>query len=194
MLKCWRGSFICDLVHFPFFIPQVPLTHPDDPLNGEFGKISSLEESHEDAGQNGDGAPGISRHDLFGKTKTCFTAFTGGRNAATRTHHFVLLYVRVPPLEHSKVKLVGLLWRRTAVVKLHHSRLEDPARASDSNHAACSGGGAPVQVNTSWRNSTDTLFFPNVVTRDILTQVLNPPEKVHLEQFLSHSIINLDLF
>lgn len=26
-----------------------------------------------------------------------------------RTHHFVLLYVRVPPLENSKIKLVDLL-------------------------------------------------------------------------------------
>lgn len=51
-----------------------------------------------------------------------------------------------------------------------------------------------MQVNTSWRNSTDWLCFPNVFTRDILTQVLNPPEKVRLEQFLSHSLINPDLF
>lgn len=60
--------------------------------------------------------------------------------------------------------------------------------------SGCSGGTAPVQVDTSCRNSTDSLCFPNVFTRDILTQVLNPPEKVHREQFLSHSLINLDLF
>ena len=60
---------VWDLVEFPFFIPQVPLAHPNYPLNGQFGKISSLEESHEDPGQNGNGAPGISCHYLLGKRK-----------------------------------------------------------------------------------------------------------------------------
>lgn len=49
-------------------------------------------------------------------------------------------------------------------------------------------------INTSCRNSTASLFFPDVITRDILTQVLNPPEKVHMEQFLSQSLINLEIF
>lgn len=64
------GSVIGYLVQFPRFIPQVPLSHPDCPLNSEFGKISSLEESHEDPAENGYGAPGICRHYLFGSEKS----------------------------------------------------------------------------------------------------------------------------
>lgn len=45
-----------------------------------------------------------------------------------RTHHIVLLYVRIPPLENSEIKLVDLLFRRTAVVKFHHSCLGNPSR------------------------------------------------------------------
>lgn len=47
-----------------------------------------------------------------------------GRPGRQETHHFILLDVRIPPLEHSKVKLVGLLHRRTTVVKRHHGRLQ----------------------------------------------------------------------
>lgn len=126
---------ICDLVQFPFFIPQVSLTHPYYPLNGEFGKISSLEQSHEDPRQNGDGAPGISRHYLFGKRKPALQLLQEDEMKRRRTHHFILLYVRVPPLEDSKIKLVDLLCRRTAVVKLHHCRLEDPAQTTELNQS-----------------------------------------------------------
>lgn len=48
-----------------------------------------------------------------------------------RTHHFILLYVRVPPLENRKIKLVDLLLWRTAVIKFHHSHLEDPAQTTE---------------------------------------------------------------
>lgn len=51
----------------------MPLAHPDDPLNAEFGKISGLEESHEDATENGHRAPGICSHDLFGRRQRCVT-------------------------------------------------------------------------------------------------------------------------
>lgn len=87
----------------------MPLSHPDYPLNGEFGEISSLEQSHEDTGQNGDGAPGISCHYLFGKRKAVLELLQEDEMKRRRTHHFVLLYVRVPPLENSKIKLVDLL-------------------------------------------------------------------------------------
>lgn len=36
-------------------------------------------------------------------------------------------------------------------------------------------------INTSCRNSTASFFTPDVVNNDILTQVLKPPEKVHME-------------
>lgn len=62
-------SVIGDLLQLPLLVPQVPLTHPDYPLDGELGKIGSLEQSHEHPRQDGDGAPGISRHDLFGRRK-----------------------------------------------------------------------------------------------------------------------------
>lgn len=96
--KVWRvGSVVCDWAQLPLFIPQVPLTHPDYPLNGEFGKVSSLEQSHEDGGQNGDGAPGISCHYLLGKKKkTCFTAFTGGWNKAMKNPPFYSVVCKGP--------------------------------------------------------------------------------------------------
>lgn len=56
-----------DLVELPCFIPQMPLAHPHYPLNRELGKIRRLEESHEDAAEDGDGVPGICRHYLFRK-------------------------------------------------------------------------------------------------------------------------------
>lgn len=130
---CLWWSFVCDLVQFPFFIPQVPLTHPDYPLNGEFGKISSLEQSQQNPGQNGDGAPGISCHDLFGETKPVLPLFLEDEIRRKRTHHIILLNVRVPPLENSKIKLVDLVWRMTAVIKFHHSCLENPAETTELN-------------------------------------------------------------
>lgn len=59
------GSVVSHWGHFLRFIPQVPLTHPDDPLDGEFGEISSLEERHEDAAEDGNGAPGIGCYQLL---------------------------------------------------------------------------------------------------------------------------------
>lgn len=70
---CDIGSVIGGLVQFTYFIPQMPLTHPDYPLNREFGKMSSLEQSHEDPTENGYRAPGICRHYLFGNEKSCVT-------------------------------------------------------------------------------------------------------------------------
>lgn len=72
IVQCF-SSVSGHLGKFPSFIPQMPLTHPDDPLNSEFGEISSLEESHEDTTENGDRAPGICSHYLFGSKQTCVT-------------------------------------------------------------------------------------------------------------------------
>lgn len=62
-----------DLVQFPRFVPQMPLSHFYCPLNREFGKIRRLEESHEDATQNGDRVPGICRDDLIGRRQSRIT-------------------------------------------------------------------------------------------------------------------------
>lgn len=121
------------------------------------------------------------------------TAPTGGDGASGETHHSILLNVRIAPLEHSEVQLAVLLRLGAAVVELHHGRLEEPQSAK-FNPRPRGGGAALARANTSWRNSTESLCFPNVFTRDILTQVLKPPEKVHLEQFVSHSLMNLDWF
>lgn len=58
------------MVQFPCFIPQMPLAHLDSPLNSEFGKIGSFEESHEDPTEDGYRAPGIRSHYLFGKKQS----------------------------------------------------------------------------------------------------------------------------
>lgn len=73
------GSVIGYLVQFPFFVPLVPLTHPDYPLNREFGKVGSLEKSHEDAAEDGDGAPGIRRHYLWGGQTSCLVEWKHSR-------------------------------------------------------------------------------------------------------------------
>lgn len=52
------------------------------------------------------------------------------------THHLILLYVRIPPLEHSEVQLVDLLRHRAAVVKFHHSRLEDQHESEKEPNSA----------------------------------------------------------
>lgn len=69
-----------------------------------------------------------------------------GGEAAGKTHHLILLDVRIPPLENSKVKLVELLCRRTPVVKLHHGRLEESHNgpSSISERAASGGAAAPL--------------------------------------------------
>ena len=61
---CFWNSLSLDLVQLPSFNPPMPLPHFDDPLDGEFGKVSGFEESHEDAAEDGHGVPGISRHNL----------------------------------------------------------------------------------------------------------------------------------
>lgn len=66
-------SVIRYLVQFSFFIPCVPLAHPDYPLNREFGKIGSLKESHQDPAENGKRAPRIRSHNLFGSEKSFFS-------------------------------------------------------------------------------------------------------------------------
>lgn len=68
-MKCVIASVVSNRIQFPLFVPQVPLTHPDDPLNSEFGEISSLEESHEDAAEDRHRAPGICGHELSGCEK-----------------------------------------------------------------------------------------------------------------------------
>lgn len=60
------------------------LTHLNYPLNSEFGEISSLEESHEDATENGYGVPGICSHNQSD-----------------------FLNKRIPPFKYSKEELVA---------------------------------------------------------------------------------------
>lgn len=81
-------------------IPQMPLSHPDDPLDGEFGEVGRLEESHEDAAEDGDGAPGVRRH-----------------------YQTDLLHERISPLKNSEKQLIGLLRLGPFVVKFHHCGL-----------------------------------------------------------------------
>lgn len=78
-------------------------------------------------------------------------ASAGGDGAARPgpTHHLVLLHVRVPPLEDGEVQLVGPLRRRTAVVELHHGRLEDPAQITRSTGFSQRHGATPAGGSTS---------------------------------------------
>ena len=112
-----------DLVQFPCFFPQVPLTHPVYPLNSELGKVSGLEESHEDSAQDGDGVPGICRHDLFGSERVVLQSDTldGLERGTGRTYQSDFLHERIPPFKDSKEKLVALLRLRSFIIEFHHS-------------------------------------------------------------------------
>lgn len=101
-------------VHFPSFIPQMPLAHPDDPLNGEFGKVSSLEESHEDPAEDGHGAPGIRSHDLFERkaklqADTLTSTMMRTKRSRGGTHQSDFLHVWIPPFKDSEEELIGSL-------------------------------------------------------------------------------------
>lgn len=65
---CATGAFnaLAYGVQFSLIVPQMPLPHLNNPLYSELGKISSFEESHEDAAEDSHGAPGIRSHNLFG--------------------------------------------------------------------------------------------------------------------------------
>lgn len=93
----------------------MPFTHPDYPLNSEFGKISSLEESHENPAEDGSRTPGIGRHNLFGNQESCFHGLILNKflneedEMSGKTYQFDFLYVRIPPFEDNKKQLIGFL-------------------------------------------------------------------------------------
>lgn len=74
------------LLQLPIFVPHMPLTHSDYPLNRQFGKIGSLEESHEAATENGYGVPRVSSHDQSD-----------------------FLNIRIPPFEDGEEELIAFL-------------------------------------------------------------------------------------
>lgn len=107
------------------------------------------------------------------------------RKLSPGTYQPDFLYKRIAPFEDNKEELIGSLCYRPFVIESHHGGLEGltdieltEIELTLLHHARqCEN----IYIYTSCRNSTDSLLFPDVFTKDILTQVLNPPEKVHME-------------
>lgn len=111
----------------------MPLPHLNNPLYGELGKISSFEEGHEDAAEDGHGAPGIRSHNLF-RNKHSYLQRIHADEALIwsqpfgRTHQSDFLNERIAPLKRSKEELSGFI--SSFIVELHHRGLKNKTKPS----------------------------------------------------------------
>lgn len=112
---------------------------------------------------------------------TCAGYSGEGDNISGKTYQPDFLNVRISPLKDNKEELNRLFWFGPLVVEFHHSRLEEEQTKIMKTQPPTETSSCVWAGSTSWRNSTASLRLPDVFTRDILTQVLNPPEKVHME-------------
>lgn len=109
------------------------LPHLNNPLYSELGKISSFEEGHEDAAEDGHGAPGIRSHNLFRDKHSCLQLIPADKTLIWsqmfgRTHQSDFLNERIAPFKHSKEELSGLI--SSFIIELHHRGLKNKTTSS----------------------------------------------------------------